>query len=179
MIYTFSGYTAFNIILYQMVYFYLICYYITIKTKECNNKIRNYIKNRIALNDKRAKNLITELNSIYSEIEDYNHNFWSQYLFWVWILFATIINMFLYLAIFSNENFLLRFVSIYGSIVFIFTLILIINSASSVHLEVNRSYQLIYSLISIKRKLMYNRMLFKVIILLKKKEFVLYEFSNN
>jgi hypothetical protein len=164
LIYIFSGYIAFSIILYQMVYFYLICYYITIKTRECNNKIRNYIKNRIALNDKRAKDSMTELNSIYSEIEDYNQNFWSQYLFWVWILFATIINMFLYLAIFSNENFLLRFSSIYGSIIFIFTLILIINSASSVHLEINRSYQLIYSLISIKRKLMSNRMLFKVII---------------
>jgi hypothetical protein len=174
MIYVFNGYFAFSIILYQMVYFYLICYYITIKTKECNNKIRNYIKNRIALNNKKAKNLMTELNSIYSEIEDYNQNFWSQYLFWVWILFAIIINMFLYLAIFSNENFLLRFVSIYGSIVCIFTLILVINSASSVHLEVNRSYQLIYSLTLVKRKLMNNRMLVKVIILLEKKNYSFY-----
>jgi hypothetical protein len=168
MIFIFSAYIAFSIILYQMVYFYLICYYITIKTNECNNKIRNYLKNGIALNNKRAKNLITELNSIYSEIEDYNQNYWSKYLFWVWILFATIINMFIYLSIFSRVNFILRFVYIYGSIVVIITLILIINSASSVYLEVNKSYQLIYSLISIKRKLMFNRMLFKVIILLKK-----------
>jgi hypothetical protein len=168
MIYVLNCYLSFSIILYQMVYFYLICYYIRIKTNECNNKIRNYLKNGIALNYKRAKNLTTKLNSIYSEIEDYNHNYWSKYLFWVWTLFATIINMFLYLAIFSKVNFVLRFIYIYGSIVFAFTLILIINSASSVHLEVNKSYQLIYSLISIKRKLMHNRMLFKVIIVLKK-----------
>jgi hypothetical protein len=167
-IYDFCCYTTFSIILYQMVYFYLICYYMRIKTNECNNKIRNYLKNRIALNDKRAENLMTELNLIYSEIEDYNQNYWSKYLFWVWILLSTIINMFLYLAIFAKVNFLFRFVFIYGSIVFIFTLILIINSASSVHLEVNKSYQLIYSLVSIKRKLIYKRMLFKVIILLKK-----------
>ncbi len=164
----FYCYVAVSIILYQMVYFFLICYYITIKTRESNNKIRNYLKNRIVLNNKRAKNSMTELNSIYSEIEDYNQNYWSKYLFWVWILYSTIINMFLYQAIFTKLNFLLTFISIYGSIVFIFALILIINSASSVHLEVNRSYQLIYSLISIKRKPMFNRMWFKVIILLKK-----------
>jgi hypothetical protein len=164
----FNCHITVSIILNQMVYFYLICYYIKIKTRECNNKIGNYLKNRIILNNKRAKNLITELNSIYSEIEDYNQNYWSKYLFWVWILYSTIINMWLYLAIFSNLSYLLTFISIYGSIVFTFALILTINSASSVHLEVNRSYQLIYSLISIKRKLMFNRMLFKVIILLKK-----------
>jgi hypothetical protein len=167
-IYVFTGYLAFSIILYQIVYFFLICYYIRIKTKECNNKIRYYIKNRIALNNKRAKSLMTDLNSIYSEIEDYNQNFWSQYLFWVWLLYSTIINMFVYSAISSKLSILLRFISIYGSIIFIFTLILIINSASSVHLEVNRSYQLIYSLISMKKKLMFNRMLFKVIIFLEK-----------
>jgi hypothetical protein len=167
-IYAFSCYIVFSIILYQMVYFFLICYYITIKIKECNNKIRNYLKNGIALNNKRAKNLMTELNSIYSEIEDYNQNYWSKYLFWVWILYSTIINMLVYSAIFSKVNFVLRFIYIYGSIIFIFSLILIINSASSAHLEVNKSYQLIYSLISIKRKLMFKRMLFKVIILLKK-----------
>jgi hypothetical protein len=93
---------------------FLICHYITIKTKECNNKIRHYIKNRIALNNKRANNLMTELNSICLEIEDRNQNYWSKYLFWVWILFATIINMFLYLAIFSKGNFLLRFICIMG-----------------------------------------------------------------
>jgi hypothetical protein len=173
-IFTFCCYTAYSIILYQMVYFYLICYYIKIKTKESNNKIRHYIKNRIALNDKRAKNLMTELNSIYSEIEDYNQNYWSKYLFWVWILFATIINAFLYLGIFSKAIFVIRFNFIFGSIVFILTLILIIDSASSVNLEVNRSYQLIYSLISNKRKLMSNKMRFKVFILLKKLNFSLF-----
>ncbi len=81
MIYMFTCHLAFKVILYQIVYFYLICYYITIKTKECNNKIRNYLKNGIALNNKRAKNLMTELNSIYSEIEDYNQYYWSKYLF--------------------------------------------------------------------------------------------------
>jgi hypothetical protein len=167
-IYAFCCYTAYSIILYQMVYFYLICYYITIKTKECNNKLRYYIKNRIALNNRRAKNLMIELNSIYSEIDDYNQNYWSNYLFWVWILFATIINTFLYSGIFLNANFIIRFIFIFGSEVFIFALILIINSASSVNLEVNRSYQLIYSLISINRKLMSKRMLFKVFIILKK-----------
>jgi hypothetical protein len=173
-IYAFCCYTAYSIILYQMVYFYLICYYITIKTKDCNNKIKNYIKSRIALNDKRAKHLMTELNSIYSEIDDYNQNYWSNYLFWVWILFATVINTFLYSGIFSNANFIIRFILIFGSKVFIFTLFLIINSASSVNLEVNRSYQQIYSLILIKRKLMSKRMLFKVFIILKKNLFTVH-----
>ncbi len=45
-IHGFSGYVSYSKTLYQMVYFYLICYYITIKTKECNNKIRNYVKNK-------------------------------------------------------------------------------------------------------------------------------------
>ncbi len=148
-----------------MIYFYLICYYITIKG--CNNKIQYYIKNRIALNNRRAKNLMTELNAIYSEIDDYNQNYWSNYLFWVWILFATIINTYLYLGIFSNVEFIRRFIFTVASIVLIITLILMINSASSVSLEVNRSYQLIYSLLSIKSKLLSKRMLFKVFILKK------------
>ncbi len=178
-VYTFSCYTAYNIILYQMVYFFLICYYITIKTKECNNKIKNYIKNRIALNDRRAKNLMTELNSIYSEIDYYNQNYWSNYLFWVWILFSSIINTYLYLGILSNADFLIRFIFINASFGFIITLILIINSASSVTLEVSRSYQLIYSLISIKRKLLSKRMLFKVFILEKKITYSQFEFLNS
>jgi hypothetical protein len=126
-------------------------YYLTIKTKEWDNKIKNYIKNRMTLSNRRAKNLITELNSIYSEIADYNQNYWSNYLFWVWILFATIINTQLYIGIFTNRNLILRFILIIGSFVFIFTLILIINSAPSVNFEVNRSYKMIYSLISKRR----------------------------
>jgi hypothetical protein len=67
-IYTFCAYVAYSMALYQMIYFYLICYYLRIKTRECNNRIRNYIKNRIALNDNRTKNLMNSIigQNIYS-----------------------------------------------------------------------------------------------------------------
>ncbi len=120
-----------------------------------------------------------ELNSIYSEIEDYNQNYQSKYLFWVWTLFATIINTYFYLGLFSNANFIMRLIFIIASTVFIFVLILMINCAFSVNLKVNKSYQLIYSLSLNKRKLMSNRMLFKVFVLVKKFSKSSYEFSNN
>ena len=39
-----------SIIISQIVYFYIICYYLKLKTKRINNRIENILKNRLVIN---------------------------------------------------------------------------------------------------------------------------------
>jgi hypothetical protein len=52
----------------------------------------------------RMKNILISMNSIISEIETYNNDFWSKYLMFVLILVIIVFDMPLFEAIFGKMN---------------------------------------------------------------------------
>ena len=96
---TFTSYITYNILLYQLVYFYLICYYLTIRMRAMNDKIRKLLKMKFALNISPVYGILNSMNTLYKEIDEYNSNYWSIFLFWIWILFTAIISVLLFVGI--------------------------------------------------------------------------------
>jgi len=134
-----SSIYLYRFILWQFIYFYIICYYLKSKLKVINEKLKQ--KDRV-LNLYKTINF---LNSIYSEIDEYNNNYWSKFLFWVWMLFGIMINTLLFTSIFGVMPLFVRTLFAIAAIFFVFILTFIISTASSVNLEASRSYELLNS----------------------------------
>ena len=133
-----------------MFYYYLICYYLTIKMKSMNERIRKLNKSKILLNFRPVYDFMRSTNKIYSEIDEYNRNYWSIYLFWFCILFIAIISVILFVRIFTRML-IMKILFLVISSIFISGLIIIVRSASSLNIEANKSYKLFYSLMFSKR----------------------------
>jgi hypothetical protein len=132
-----------NIIFWQLIYFHLICYYLKTKLKNLNEKLKtNAIMKSKNFN---PLNIMKSLNSVYSEITEYDQKYWSKFLFLFWILFTLIINTFLYSALFGKLNIIVGLIFKLGIIMLICALLLVISTASSVNSEANKSYKLLNS----------------------------------
>jgi hypothetical protein len=124
---------------WQMIYFITICYYLKIKIRLINSRIISGIReNRIDI-----KYITNTLNSIHSEIHEYNINYWSKYLFALWMTFTMIVSSFLYFAFFMKEMSFVRFNFIHGAAVFGALLTIVLNFASSVNSEAFKSYKIL------------------------------------
>ena len=129
-----------------------------------------------------------ELNEIYIEINEYNDNYWNQYLFAVWITFGLTINFSFYLFLFcntfyikvislivfllinyllyifiSNNVFIIKIAFFVGVILFSLFLIFIIEISSALYIEANKTYVLLNSLLFSKNNISV-KMHFKVCI---------------
>jgi len=112
--------------------------------------------------------LIKSLNSLYLEINDYNNNYWSKFLFSIWMIFSATSDSLLYSTIFGKMILLNRILLMYAVITISLGLLLIISVASSVNTEANKSYKLLNSLMITfnrnhsKRTLLLNKIRLKV-----------------
>jgi hypothetical protein len=86
-----------QIIVWQIIYFDIICLYLKLKLKSINQTINSYNLNQINI-----IKLMKSLNSIHNEINDYNNNYWSQFLFWFCITFTQIYALTAYQVISGN-----------------------------------------------------------------------------
>jgi hypothetical protein len=144
--YTSFGYHAFNINLSQMTYFYIICLYLKLKLRNANNSIRIGFKKKYKITNYKMKNILKSLDSIISEINIHNNDFWSKYLMIVVITVILVVDLIFFVAIFGKLNFSFKIAIIYASgVVFLF-LIILINTASSVSFEANKFYKLLNKL---------------------------------
>jgi len=157
LLYGIAGYFMYTIIYQQLIYFYIICYYFKSKLKFINDNMRQISKERrIGRNNFDFYNTIQSLNGIYSEISNYNNNYWSKFLLSVWILLSIIISSVTYCGLFGKIGLILQIVCLYTVLVFTSILIFIITTASSINLEANKSYRLLNSLMSLKIRLLPN-----------------------
>jgi hypothetical protein len=76
-LYTLSLHYNCSIIFWPLVYFYLICRYIKIKIEEQNDLIAKAIVERKVIITQKMLRSNRNLNAIYSEINENNHDFWS------------------------------------------------------------------------------------------------------
>jgi hypothetical protein len=114
------------------------------------------------MNYYRMKNILKSLNSIISEINTYNNDFWSKYLMVVLIIIIISIDLVLFKSIFGKMSFFFKMILFYGSCSAFILLIILINTASSVSFEANISYKLLNKLFITNNKQVSNRMRFKV-----------------
>ncbi len=63
-----------------MTHFYIICQYLKLKLRNTNNSIRNSFEKKYKMTNNRMNNILISMNSIISEIETYNYDFWSKYM---------------------------------------------------------------------------------------------------
>jgi hypothetical protein len=72
---------ACNIQIWQITYFYLICYYMKIRVYNLNNSNKSKMKQKCKISNRSINSMLAAFNSIYNQINEYNITFWSKYLF--------------------------------------------------------------------------------------------------
>jgi len=112
---------------WQMVYFYLICHYIKIKFNETNDLISNAFLKRKFMKIKKVLRLIRSLDAKYSELNQFNDEFWSKFLLLIWLIFGTLTVFDLYVLIFTELNIILRPIVFYCCILLCLLFLFIIN----------------------------------------------------
>jgi hypothetical protein len=130
----------------QMTYFYIICLYLKLKLRNANNSITKSFEKKYKMNYYRMKNILIPLNSIISEINTYNNDFWSIYLMVILIIFIAALDLVLFQSIFGKMNFFVKMLFFYASCSAFSLLMILINTASSVSFEANISYKLLNKL---------------------------------
>jgi hypothetical protein len=133
---SFCAHNAFNINIFQVVYFYLICRYIKIKFKKSNDFVR-----KKKINNKNFLGFIRGLNAKYSELNEFDSNFWSKYLLSIWLIFGALVNFTLYLFLFTDLKIIFKLIVSYCFALFFLIFIFIISTASSVNYEANQIYK--------------------------------------
>jgi hypothetical protein len=160
----FTVYTYFcaNITFYQMTYFYIICLYLKLKLRNTNNSITKSFDNKYKMTYYRMKNILNSLDSIILEINTYNNDFWSKYLMIFLISIIIALDLILFESIFGKISLFFKIIFSYGSSNYSLLLIILINTASSVSFEANKSYKLLNKLFVTKNKQFSIRMRIKV-----------------
>jgi hypothetical protein len=137
---------ASNHLFFQVSYFYIICFYLKIKLKDFNNKIKLRIEKKTQVNNVFIKGMIKSFNSLYAEITDYNDNYWGTYLFWFFALFITLLNTCLYMWLFTETEFFIRLFFTYVNIVLFIIFFFVLNTACFLTFEAKKSYKLFNAL---------------------------------
>ncbi len=145
-----------------MTYFYIICLYLKLKLRNANNSIRNSFDRKCRITNYRTKNILKSLNSIISEIDTYNNDLWSKYLMIVLMSIITVFDILLFQSIFGKISFLFKIILFYISCLVFLFLIILINTASSVSFEANKSYNLLNKMFITNNKQISIRIKIKV-----------------
>jgi hypothetical protein len=136
----------------QMTYFYIICLYLKLKIRNINNNIIKSFETKFKVTLNKMKNTLKLLNLITEEINTYNNDLWSKYLMIVLMLIITALDLAVFQSIFGKMNLFFKIILIYGSNILFLLLIVLINSASSVSFEANKSYKLLNKLFITKNR---------------------------
>jgi hypothetical protein len=128
---------------WQIFYFRLICRYVKIKFKESNDFVYQLIFRRKLIKWKIVLRIIRNLDAKYSELDEYNQEFWSKYLLSIWLIAGFFINFSLYHSFFSEMTVILKLMSGYFTAFTFQAFLFIITNASSVNYEANKMYKLL------------------------------------
>jgi hypothetical protein len=162
LLFTAFAYFCVNINFSQMTYFYIICLYLKLKLRNANNSITKSFEKKYKMTYYRMKNILISLYSIISEINTYNNDLWSKYLMIVLISGILVLDIILFEAIFGKMNIFMKVALFYGSSLLFLLLMILINTASSVSFEANKSYKLLNKFFITNNKQISIRMRIKV-----------------
>ena len=122
---------------------HVICHYIKCKIRAINNRIRDSVKLKRRLNIRRMH---SNLNSIYTETNEYNEIFFSKYYLSVWLFLGSLNTFLLYVTLFQNIPIFFIITFLYIFLLFFSLFSFLILNASSVNTEANNSYKIFNSL---------------------------------
>jgi hypothetical protein len=142
LIYACGAHHVFNIIVWQVVYYYFICRYLKIKLKKSNELISQTLKKSQKTSLLSIERVINSLDSSYVEIDDYNKSFWSKYLLTIWLILGSQTVTALYCLLFVKDI-IFKLIIGYAFVVWVLTFLFVLNTASSVNYEANKSYKLL------------------------------------
>ena len=141
---TIWAHQGFSFVFYQFLYFLIICDYLKQRLNNLNEFIIQLNKKKRSI---RTKNNLNAFDALYREINEYNATYWSKFLFIVWTLIGLPMVIEIYLLFFTNTNFIIRIVFIYGLFMYMVPFNIIIVRACSVNYEANRSYKIVNSIV--------------------------------
>jgi hypothetical protein len=104
------------------------------------------------MNYNKMKNILKTLDFIISEINTYNNDLWSKYLMIVLMFVITALDLLLFQSMFGKMSLFFKIILIYGWSLLFVLLIILINTASSVSFEANKSYKLLNKLFITKNR---------------------------
>ena len=131
-------------LLFNVNYFPIICYYLKLKVKRLNQIVKSLQTSGSAVNSTTIANIIEGFNSLHTEIQDINGNYWSQFLCIVLFSVICIMNFMLAGALFGCLDPLLRLTMLYIVGTFALFLLFILSTASTVGNECKKSYEVLY-----------------------------------
>ena len=142
-LFSLTAYFVWISILMHGFFSHVICHYIKCKIRAINNRIRDSVKLKRRLNIRRMH---SNLNSIYTETNEYNEIFFSKYYLSVWLFLGSLNTFILFVLFFQNIPIIFIVIYIYGIIILFSIFSFLILNASSVNTEANNSYKILNSL---------------------------------
>ncbi len=133
-----------------------------LKLRNANNSISIGFEKKYKLSNRRMKNILKSLNSIISEMNTYNNDFWSKYLMFVLITVILVVDLTFFAAFFGKLKLFFKILMTYCSFEVFLFLVILINTASSVSFEAKKSYKLLNKLFITNNNQVSIRMRIKV-----------------
>ena len=140
-----------NFIFYQIIYYYFIVYYLKYKIKVINESLKRHIINNRKNSSQFLMKAINKLNDIYIEINEYDMNYWSKFLFVFWFTIEFIIVFLTFMSTFGKNQLFIRLLIGFYSLNFLSLLLFIIHISSEIFIESNKTYNILYSYINEKQ----------------------------
>jgi len=100
-VYTTFVHNCNNLLSYQIVYFYIICFYLRSKIVRINEEINSISISKRRIQILQMTKILKIINSIHSEINEYNKKYWSKYLLLILLTLIMVINLNLFHTFFS------------------------------------------------------------------------------
>ena len=133
-------YHSFNVVLYQIIHFHLICQYFKHRIKELNKTVVKCIERKNSVNIQR---MLTLFNTTYAELNRQNTDFWSKFLLLFWLTFGSIDVLVLYIIFFIPIPVFIKVLLFYCWLLLSALLLFVILSSSSVNSEANNTYEIL------------------------------------
>ena len=145
----------YSILIYQSVYFYIITSYLRSKLESINTEIKDTTGN--------IRGTIKSMTNTFEEIIQYNDNYWSKFLFLIWVNMGSVIALLVFVVMIAGiEQLMIKI--LFNNYVIINSTILLfmISLCSGVYSEANRSYKLLNSYLCSHRNLMSDNLVTKL-----------------
>ena len=113
--FAFMSHYGCTIVLYQMLYFAIICKYLKLRIKNLNEAL---MANKRSKRSNRIPNILNAYDTLYREINHYNTTYWSKFLFFFWLFFGSLTVQLIYMSIYKVNIISVRIMMIYLWIVY-------------------------------------------------------------
>ena len=131
-------YSTLSIMGFQVLYLHILCNYFRLKIKNLNQTLLEIIDSKQRIS--RFREIQSEFDSIYREIDHYNRTYWSKFVINVWLLFGAFIDLLIYATILVPMGPMLTLFWIYYTSTMIVLYLFILSTICSVNHESKRSY---------------------------------------